>query len=101
MELDLDQEIIKTFELEKMSPDAQAEVVENLKKTLMQSIGVRMTKILSDDEMQQFVTKVKSGNEDEAFDLIDLKVDNFQQIVKEEIASLKSLQDDMFGGMKW
>lgn len=101
MELDLDQEIIKTFELETMSPDAQTAAVDKLKQTIIQSVGVRLTTLLSNDEMQQFTSMAKSGDEDGAFDLIGSKVHNFQQIVREEIASLKSLQDEMFGGMQW
>lgn len=101
MEIDLEQEIIKTFGLERMSKDAQFAAVADLESAVMQRIGIRLTGILSDEDKEQFVNKVKSDHEDEAFKFLGTKVNNFQQIVKEEIDGLKKLQDDMFGGMKW
>ena len=101
MELDLDEAIIKTFDLEDMSADAQAANVNNLKNSVMQRVGIRLSSTLNEAELQQFIELVNSGHENEAFDLLVSKVDDLQKIVVEEIAELKKIQDDMFGGMQW
>ncbi len=89
--------LIELFELEKLSAEKGAEMVERLGKLVFQSVLVRVLPMLSELELNEY-EKIINGKAE--FDTIIIflseKIPDFDKIIKEET---ESLRDEMANEM--
>jgi|SRR3989338_240147 len=85
------QTIVDLFELEKMTPEKAAEMVDRLSKLIFQAVLVRALPLLTETNMAEYERIVSSQEGGEMiFKFLGEKVPNFENIVKEESESLRA-----------
>lgn len=85
------EDLIDLFELEKLSPEKSAEMVDRLAKLVFQSVLVRVLPMLSEEDLTQYEKLVDSGQGgDVIFKFLNEKIENLGEIVKEESEDLRA-----------
>ncbi len=83
-------DLVDLFELDKLAPEKMNEVVEKLSKIIFQAVLVKTLPLLSEDEMLQYdkIIESQEGGE-KLFLFLREKIENFDEIIKEEAEDLK------------
>jgi hypothetical protein len=83
-------DLVDLFELDKLAPEKMNEIVEKLSKIIFQAVLVKTLPLLSEDEMLQYdkIIESQEGGE-KLFLFLREKIENFDEIIKEEAEDLK------------
>ena len=85
------QTIIDLFELDKITPEKSAEMVDRLGKLVFQAVLVRTLPLLSEKDFTEY-EKIIDGKEggEMIFKFLSEKVPDFEKIIAEESESLRA-----------
>ena len=79
------------FEIDKLEPGKQAEMIERISKVIFQGALLRALPSLSDSEQEEFsaLTDREAGPE-ELFGFLEAKIPGFEKILFEEMETFKA-----------
>ena len=82
--------IVDLFELDKMTSEKAAEMVDRLGKMIFQAVLVRVLPLLTEEDLAEY-ERIVSGEEggEAVFKFLNEKVPNFENIIMEEAEALR------------
>jgi len=83
-------DLFELFELDKMSPEKAAEMIQRLGRLVFQGVLVRVLPLLSESEMDEYEKITEKENDlEEIISFLTKKIPDFDKIIKEEAETLR------------
>lgn len=82
-------DIIRELNLEKLPEEEQVEMIEEMSDVVYEKIILRVLEKLSDEDSVSLTNLLNEEKFDEATNLINDKIPNFEQIIDEEVTDFQ------------
>lgn len=86
----LDDTTLKELGLDKFSEEDKDAMLKRISQSLELRVGMRMARLLKEEQLKEFEELTKSGKDAEAAEWLKQYVPNYQEIATEELDKLKA-----------